>query len=222
MNEILGCRAKITSKTVIECGFEDAVLPTNIPPSRKSTSPTPESEEVLDELSAESSDGEVEERSLADVLFRREPVGKKALASMPSSSKQKQQNSTESYDAGNDDLAYSLFFKRKPGGKTAQKTPRTSNQPPVKRPKKKESSSPSSGSTEYFAFLNESQKRDHELFERLAEKEGERELKSQQRSGQDIQGRIKYTQNLYFVWRRIILSKKVGKLAFVFNNVLLY
>jgi len=92
LNEILGCRPKITPKTVIECGFEDAVLPSNIPPSRKSTSPTLESEEVLEELS-ESSDGEAENRSLADVLSRREPVAKKALASMPSSSKQKQQNS---------------------------------------------------------------------------------------------------------------------------------
>ena len=181
LNEILGCRPKITPKTVIECGFEDAVLPSKeICPSRKSTSPTQESEEVLEELS-ESSDGEAENRSLADVLSRREPVAKKALASMPSSSKQKQQNSTESCDAGNDDLAFSesLFFKRKPGGKTAQKTPRTPKQPPGKRPKKKESS-PSSGNTEYFAFLNESQKRDHEFFERLAEKEGEREFKSQQ------------------------------------------
>ena len=100
---------------------------------------------------------------------------------MPSSSKQKQQNSTEWCDAGNDDLAFSesLFFKRKAGGKTAQKTPRTPKQPTVKRPKKKQPS-PSSGNTEYFAFLNESQKRDHEFFERLAEKEGEREFKSQQ------------------------------------------
>ena len=182
LNEILGCRPKITPKTVIECGFEDAVLPSKeICPSRKSTSPTLESEEVLEELS-ESSDGEAENRSLADVLSRREPVAKKALAGMPSSSKQKQQNSTESCDAGNDDLAFSesLFFKRKPGGKTAQKTPRTPKQPPGKRPKKKESS-PSSGNTEYFAFLNESQKRDHEFFERLAEKEGEREFKSQQK-----------------------------------------
>ena len=33
---------------------------------------------------------------------------------------------------------------------------------------------------EYFAFLNESQKRDHEFFEKRAEKEAEREMKSQQ------------------------------------------
>ncbi len=186
LNEILGCRAKITPKTVIECGFEDAVLPSNIPSSSrassKSTSPTPESEEVLEELlDQESSDGEAENRSLADVLSRREPVRKKALASIPRSSKQRQQNSTESCDAGNVDIAFSesLFFKRKAGGKTAQKAPRTPNQPPVKR-EKKESTSPSSGNTEYFSFLNESQKRDHEFFERLAEKEGKRELKSQQ------------------------------------------
>ena len=38
----------------------------------------------------------------------------------------------------------------------------------------------SSGNAEYFAFLNESQKRNHEFFEKLAEKEAEREMKSQQ------------------------------------------
>jgi len=138
LNEILGCRPKITPKTVIECGFEDAVLPSNIPLSRKSTSPTLESEEVLEELS-ESSDGEAENRSLADVLSRREPVAKKALASMPSSSKQKQQNSTESCDAGNDDLAFSesLFFKRKPRGKTAQKPLVHQSSPPLKGRKRR-------------------------------------------------------------------------------------
>lgn len=31
-----------------------------------------------------------------------------------------------------------------------------------------------------YPFLNESQKRDHEFFERLAEKEAEREIKSQE------------------------------------------
>ena len=139
LNEILGCRPKITPKTVIECGFEDAVLPSKeICPSRKSTSPTLESEEVLEELS-ESNDGEAENRSLADVLARREPVAKKAFASMPSSSKQKQQNSTESCDAGNDDLAFSesLFFKRKPGGKTAQKPLVHQSSPPVKGRKRR-------------------------------------------------------------------------------------
>ena len=42
--------------------------------------------------------------------------------------------------------------------------------------KKRESSGHSSNDTEYFAFLNESQKHDHDFFERLAEKEVEREL----------------------------------------------
>lgn len=46
--------------------------------------------------------------------------------------------------------------------------------------KKRESSGHSSNDTEYFAFLNESQKHDHDFFERLAEKEVERELKSQE------------------------------------------
>lgn len=55
-----------------------------------------------------------------------------------------------------------------------------SNQPPVKRLKRRESSGQSSGSAEYLSFLNESQKRDHEFFERLAEKEAEREIKSQE------------------------------------------
>ena len=58
----------------------------------------------------------------------------------------------------------------------------TSNQATAKskKPKKRESSGHRANNTEYFAFLNESQKRDHDFFERLAEKEGERELKSQE------------------------------------------
>ena len=133
LNEILGCRPKIAPKTVIECGFEDAVLPSNIPPSRKSTSPTLESEEVLEELS-ESSDGEAENRSLADVPSRREPVAKKALASMPSSLKQKQQNSTESCDARNDDLAFSesLFLSVSLEAKPLKKTLVHQSNPPLK------------------------------------------------------------------------------------------
>ena len=38
----------------------------------------------------------------------------------------------------------------------------------------------SSCNAEYFAFLNESQKRDHDFFEKLAEREAEREMKCQQ------------------------------------------
>lgn len=34
--------------------------------------------------------------------------------------------------------------------------------------------------TDYFAFLTQSQNRDHEFFERLVERGAERELKSQQ------------------------------------------
>ena len=74
LNEILGCRAKITPKTVVECGFEDDNLPSNISPSssvRKSTSPTPG---PSDELSEFSDENEVEEdQSLSEALFRRKP-----------------------------------------------------------------------------------------------------------------------------------------------------
>ena len=105
---------------------------------------------------------------------------KKALARTPTSSKQQGKKSGES--SGDEDLAFSesLFFKRKPGTKAGKEAPGTSKQPSVNRRKNKETNGQSSGSTEYFAFLNESQKRDHEFFERLAEKEAERELKSHQ------------------------------------------
>ena len=51
-----------------------------------------------------------------------------------------------------------------------------STQPPTKRSRKTECG----GNGEYFGFLNERKKRDHEFFEKLAEKEAEREMKSQQ------------------------------------------
>ena len=71
-----------------------------------------------------------------------------------------------------------FFFKNKRGSDGNQKGKKASSstQPPAKRASKTESS----GNAEYFAFLNESQKRDHEFFEKLAEKEAEREMKSQQ------------------------------------------
>lgn len=167
LNDILGCRAKITPKTVVECGFED----------NNSAIPEPSVEEL-----SESSDNESvrdrEEQTLSQALFRREPAakkGKKPLASTPNSSKQKGQKSAE---AGDEDVTFSewLFSKSKRGSQTGKKSSSLSNQPPVKRCRKTESS----GNAEYFAFLNESQKRDHDFFEKLAEKEAEREMKSQQ------------------------------------------
>ena len=48
---------------------------------------------------------------------------------------------------------------------------------PVKKSKKTEEAGEND---DYLAILTESQNRDHDFFERLAEKEAERELKSQQ------------------------------------------
>lgn len=50
----------------------------------------------------------------------------------------------------------------------------------LKAQEKRESNSQSPSNTEYFVFLNESQKHDHKFFGQLAEKEGEREWNSQQ------------------------------------------
>ena len=124
----------------------------------------------------DSSDELDEGQSLSNVLFRRELTAKK------NSLKLQSPNSTASIKTGNDDdisFSESLFFKRKRASKTDEKEPGT-KQPAIKRPKKRESNGQSPSNAEYFAFLNESQKSDHEFFERLTEKEGERELKSQQ------------------------------------------
>lgn len=50
----------------------------------------------------------------------------------------------------------------------------------LKAQEKRESNSQSPSNTEYFVFLNESQKHDHKFFGQLAEKEGEGECNSQQ------------------------------------------
>ena len=172
LNEILGCRAKITPKTVVECGFIDD----------NSIIPGPSLEE-LSESSDDESIRDGEEQTLSEALFRREPAakkGKKRLATTPNSSKQKGPKSAKSSESGDEDLTFSesLFFKNKRGsdGNQTGKKASSSTQTPAKRSRKTESS----GNAEYFAFLNESQKCDHEFFERLAEKEAEREMKSQQ------------------------------------------
>lgn len=59
--------------------------------------------------------GDEEDESLSEALFRRKPAankGKKALDSTPKSSKQQRPKSTESSEAGDDDLTFSesLFF----------------------------------------------------------------------------------------------------------------
>ena len=173
LNEILGCRAKITPKTVVECGFIDD----------NSVIPGPSSLEELSEFGDGQSIRDEEEQSLSEALFRREPAAKKdkkCLATTPNSSKQKGPKSAKSAESGDEDLAFfeSLFFKNKRGSDGNQKGKKASSstQPPAKRASKTESSD----NAEYFAFLNESQKRDHEFFEKLAEKEAEREMKSQQ------------------------------------------
>ena len=141
----------------------------------------------MEELS-ESGDDETirngEEQILSEALFWREPAatekGKKRLATTPNSSKQKGPKSAKSAESGDEDLTFSesLFFKNKRGsdGNQTSKRASSSTQPPAKKSRKAELS----GNAEYFAFLNESQKRDHEYFEKLAEKEAEREMKSQQ------------------------------------------
>ena len=82
-----------------------------------------------------------------------------------------------------EDISFSesLFFKQKPGSKRKGTTESPSvakkKQTPAKKSKKAEEADQKDG---YFTFLTESQNRDHDFFERLAEKEAERELKSQQ------------------------------------------
>ena len=173
LNEILGCRAKIISRTIVESGFTDD----------NSVIPGPSLEEL-----SESGDDETirngEEQTLSEALFWREPAatekGKKLLATTPHSSKQKGPKSAKSAESGDEDLTFSesLFFKNKRGsdGNQTSKRASSSTQPPAKKSRKAELS----GNAEYFAFLNESQKPDHEFFEKLAEKEAEREMKSQQ------------------------------------------
>ena len=173
LNEILGCRAKITPKTVVECGFIDD----------NSAIPGPSFEELSESGDNESiRDGE--EQTLSEAFFRREPAakkGKKCFATMPNSSKQKGPKSAKSAESDEDlTFSQSIFFKNKrrsDGNQTGEKAT-SATQPPAK--KKKNRKTESSGNAEYFAFLNESQKRDHEFFEKLAEKEAEREMKSQQ------------------------------------------
>ena len=101
------------------------------------------------------------------------------MATTPNSSKQKGPKLAKSAESGYEDLAFSesLFFKNKRGSDGNQKGKKASSstQPPAKRCRKT-----SCGNTEYFAFLDESQKRDHNFFEKLAEKEAEREMKNQQ------------------------------------------
>ena len=65
LNEILSCRAKITPKTVVECGFIDD----------SSVIPGPS----LEELSKSDDDESIryrEEQTLSEALFRREPAAK--------------------------------------------------------------------------------------------------------------------------------------------------
>ena len=52
LNEILGCRAKITPKTVVQCGFEDDAV------------------DKRSESSDAESDGDGEDQYLSEALFR--------------------------------------------------------------------------------------------------------------------------------------------------------
>lgn len=117
LNEILGCRAKITPKTVVECGFEDDAV------------------DNRSESSEAESDGDGED--LSEALFRRNPTankGKKAVASTPNSSKQKSAKSSKA----DEDLAFSelLFFKSKPGSNAGKRASSPAYQPPTKGTKR--------------------------------------------------------------------------------------
>ena len=122
LNEILGCRAKIMQKTVVECGFIDD----------NSAIPEPSLEEL-----SESGDEIIRKAS-----FRREPAakkGKKFFAIMPNSSKQKGPKSTKSAKSEDEDLTFSqsIFFKNKrrsDGNHTGEKAT-SATQPPAKKKK---------------------------------------------------------------------------------------
>ena len=100
------------------------------------------------------------------------------MADTPNSFKQKSAKSSKA----NENLVFSesLFSKSKPGSNAGKRASSPAHQPLAKRYKKGESSGQGSGNKEYFGFLTESQKCDHEFFERLAEKDAEREIKSQE------------------------------------------
>jgi len=136
LNDVLGCKPRITPKKVAECGFDEQSSPCASSSSCPSTlSSTETGDPNLEEL-----------KNQEDLSF-----------------------------------SESLFFKQKLGSKRKGTTESPSvakkKQTPAKKSKKAEEADQNTG---YFAFLTESQNRDHDFFERLAEKEAERELKSQQ------------------------------------------
>ena len=132
LNEILGCQAKITPKTVVECGFIDD----------NSAIPGPSLEE-FSESGDDKSIRDGEEQTLSEALFRQEPAakrGKKRLVTMPKSSKQKGPKSAKSAESRDEDLTFSvsLFFKNKRGSDENQtgKKASSSTQPPAKKAEK--------------------------------------------------------------------------------------
>ncbi|XP_044180033.1 uncharacterized protein LOC122961480 [Acropora millepora] len=130
LNEILGCRAKITPKTIVECGFIDD----------NSAIPGPSFEE-LSESGDDESIRDGEEQTLSEAFFRREPAakkGKKCFATMPNSSKQKGPKSAKSAESDEDlTFSQSIFFKNKrrsDGNQTGEKAT-SATQPPAKKKK---------------------------------------------------------------------------------------
>ena len=116
--------------------------------------------EELSECGEDKNIRDREEQTLSEALFRREPaakMGKKRLAAVLNSSKQKGPKSAKSAESGDEDLAFSesLVFKNIRGSDGNQKGKKASSltQPPAERSRKTESSC----NAEYFAFLNESQ-----------------------------------------------------------------
>ncbi|KAJ7381805.1 hypothetical protein OS493_038942 [Desmophyllum pertusum] len=104
----------------------------------KSTSPAPVPVEEL----SESSDGDEEDESLSEALFRRKPAankGKKALDSTLKSFKQQRPKSTESSEAGDDDLTFSesLFLSVNLEARPVRKHLVRQTSPPLKGRKRK-------------------------------------------------------------------------------------
>ena len=171
LNEILGCRAKITPKTFVECGFIDD----------NSAIPGPSLEEL-----SESGDNEiirdgVEQKHLLGVNLLPKRA-KSASLQCPIHPNKKAQNLPNLLNPRmKTSHFHSQFFSRiNVEVMETRLVRRLLQQPSLQLKKKKDRKTESSGNAEYFAFLNESQKRDHEFCEKLAEKEAEREMKSQQ------------------------------------------
>jgi len=125
LNDVLGCKPRITPKKVAECGFDEQASPS----------------------STETGDPNLEEPKNQEDLF----------------------------------FSESLFFKQKLGSKRKGTTESPSVAKKTQTPAKSQRRQRRPIRIQVTShFFTESQNRDHDFFERLAEKEAERELESQQ------------------------------------------